>query len=119
MITSTELKAKDLAQKALKAREWFAKQKPDDAPALPLSYAARERLKGAAAPLHYIVSLFGRSLDARGFRTEGHPNFDEYARGVMASKLTPAFIREDAELLRRYPPEPLDELGGGLMWRGA
>lgn len=107
-----------IAQRALETEEWYEQQKPEDAPALPLTYVARERLKGAAPPLHYIVSLLARSLEVRNYRPEGHPSFEEYARGVMASKLTPAFIREDAELLRRYPPKPLIGLGGGLIWRG-
>lgn len=103
------------AQRALAAREWFAAQRPDDAPELPLSYADRERLKAGGLP--YIVSVFARSLAVQDFQTEGHPNFDEFARGVMASNLTPPFIREDAQLLRRYPPVPLKGMGPGLMWR--
>jgi hypothetical protein len=90
-----------IAERALEAQEWFAAQKPDDAPELPLTKAGRERLK--AGQLSYIVSLFARSLAYRDFRTEGHPNFDEYARGVMASDWTPKWIREDAQLLSRYP----------------
>jgi hypothetical protein len=105
------------AQRALEAREWFAAQKPDDAPQLPLSAVDRDRLKGDGG-LNYIVSEFASSLRSRDYRTEGHPKFDEYARGVMASFRTPNWIREDKQLLRRYPPEPLDGLGSGLVWRG-
>lgn len=105
-----------LAGKALKARIWFASQKPPDAPDLPLTYEERERLKGGCN-LDYIVALLGRSLAMRYYETEGHPGFDEYARGVMASPLTPDFIRNDPELLKRYPPTPLAELGNGLIWR--
>lgn len=65
------------------------------APELPLSYQERERL------IPYIVSVYGRSLAVRDFRTKGHPKFDDYARGVMASEMTPWFIRGDAHLLRR------------------
>lgn len=106
-----------MAQKALEAREWFAAQKPDDAPELPLTYTERERLKRGSGE-DYIVSLFARSLDARNYRTAGHPKYDEYARGVMASKLTPPFIRQDEDLLTRYPSKPLNGMGGGLIWRG-
>ena len=66
----------------------------------------------------YIVSVFARSLACRDYEMEGHPNFDVYARGVMASNMTPEFIRKDAQLLRRYPPVPLNGMGPGLMWRG-
>jgi hypothetical protein len=105
-----------LAERALEAQEWFAAQKPDDAPELPLTKERRERIK--AGQLSFIVSVFARSLAYRDFRTEGHPNFDEYARGVMASDWTPKWIREDAQLLSRYPPNPLKGMGGGLIWRG-
>jgi hypothetical protein len=104
------------AQRALEARAWFAAQKPDDAPELPLTYNDRESLKVNGLP--YIVSLFARSLAYRDYRTEGHPKFDEYARGVMAWSGTPDWIREDTQLLGRYPPEPLNEMASGLIWRG-
>jgi hypothetical protein len=98
------------AQRALEAREWFAAQKPDDAPQLPLSAVDCDAIKWAS-PLKYIVSNFASSLRSRDYRTEGHPTFDEYARGVLASSRTPNWIRGDKQLLRRYPPEGLDELG--------
>lgn len=109
---------KQIIHAAAAAQEWFALQRPHDAADLPLTYSDRENLKRSSG-INYIVSLFGRSLDAREFRTEGHPNFADYAKGVMASSLSPPFIREDVQLLRRYPPVPLNGMGPGLMWRGA
>jgi hypothetical protein len=53
----------------------------------------------------------------RDFETEGHPRFEEYARGVMASPETPDHVRNDPNLLGRFPPTPLPGLGGGLIWR--
>jgi hypothetical protein len=53
----------------------------------------------------------------RDYDTAGHPRFEEYARGVMASPLAPDFVRNDPELLKRYPPTPLAGLGAGLIWR--
>ena len=103
------------AQAALDACVWFATHKPDDAPELPLRQVDRESLKVEGLP--YIVSLFARSLADRDYRTEGHPKFDEYARGVMASDMTPEFIRKDPQLVRRYPPVPLRGMGPGLKWR--
>lgn len=105
-----------MAQQALAAREWFNAQKPDDAPELPLRREQRESMKVCGLP--YIVSVFARSLANRDYRTEGHPYLEEYARGVMASPLTPDFIGEDVQLLERYPPEPLNGMGPGLIWRG-
>ena len=105
-----------IAQRALAAREWFDAHKPDDLPELPLKQVDREHMKGGGQLC--ILSVFARSLANRDYRTEGHPHFDEYARGVMASSLTPPFIQEDAHLLERYPPEPLNGMGPGLMWQG-
>jgi hypothetical protein len=33
----------------------------------------------------------------RDYETDGHPRFEEYARGVMASLLAPEWIRDDPE----------------------
>jgi hypothetical protein len=106
---------KQLAVKALKSRAWFEAQRPSDAAELPLSYEEREAIKMAG--VNYIVAVFGRSLEAGDYNTEEHPRFDWYARGVMASPLAPEHVRNDPDLLRRYPPAPLPGLGGGLIWR--
>jgi hypothetical protein len=45
-----------------------------------------------------------------------HPVFEDYARGVMASELTPNFIKKDEELQQRFPPHELPGLGSGLCW---
>jgi hypothetical protein len=106
-----------LAVNALKARDWSG------VPDLPLTQHDRERKKGKGG-IDYIKSLFARSLAHRDYRTDGHPTFDQYARGVMASDMIPKWLRDewiqmDVELLRRYPPTPLKGMGGGLIWRGA
>lgn len=105
-----------IAERALEAQEWYASQKPPDAPTLPLKKFEREKLKGKQ-PIDYIVSLFGRSLACWDYHLDGHPDFEPYVRGVMASSLIPDFIRNDHDLLQRYPPRPLKGLGNGLIWR--
>src|SRR4029434_11265425 len=97
------------AVNALKARDWSG------VPDLPLTHHDRELKKGKGG-VDYIKSLFARSLAYRDYRTEGHPMFDEYARGVMASDMIPEWlreewIREDAELLGRYPPNAAQRHG--------
>jgi hypothetical protein len=105
---------KRLAERALGARDWFAPQRPPDAPDLPLTDVERERNK--VGGISYIVALLARSLAMRDYETKGHPRFEEYARGVMASPYA-EFLRNDPHLLREYPPTPLPGLGGGLIWR--
>jgi hypothetical protein len=103
-----------MAVKRLKARAWFEPQRPPDAAQLPLNQPEREAIK--AGGVNYIVSVFARSLDALGFDTETHPRFEGYARGVMASPSTPEHVRNDPDLLRRYPPTPLPGLSKHLIW---
>jgi hypothetical protein len=105
---------KQAALRALTSREWFAQHVPSDAPPLPLSYYDRECLKSGGLP--HIVAWYARSLEARDYIVDGHPLFEEYARGVMASPLAPDFIKEDKHLQARFPPRPLPGLGSGLYW---
>jgi hypothetical protein len=107
---------KQLACQALLAREWFAGHKPDDAPELPLTYGDREDLKTGG--LSHLVAWFARSIASRDYIVEGHPLFDKYARGVMASEFAPEFIKGDAELMRRYPPCRLEGLNNAMCWVG-
>jgi hypothetical protein len=73
------------ACRALMAREWFARTAPPDVPPLPLSYEQRENLKRGGLP--HIVAWMARSLAYRDFVFEGHPWFDDYARGVLGFAL--------------------------------
>ena len=119
---------KRAARRALAAREWFAKSAPPDAPQLPLSHDECQRLKFAACQkcgfgrcekcgVGYLVACFAQSIEARNYDVEGHPAFDEYARGVLAFPYAPDFIKQDAELLKRFPPRPLPGLRPGLVWQ--
>ncbi len=103
------------AVKALKARAWFEPQRPPDTPELPLTQWDREANK--VGGVRHVIAWFARSLAMRDYETDGHPRFEEYARGVMASPLAPEWIRDDPDLLKRYPPTPLAGLGAGLVWR--
>jgi hypothetical protein len=105
---------KQAAVRALRARDWFARTGPQDAPPLPLSYAEREEMKRGGLP--HIVAWFARSLEARNYDFAGHPLFDDYARGVLASPYAPPRITEDDQLTKRYPPLRLPGLGPGLYW---
>jgi hypothetical protein len=106
------------AIKALIAQSRFAHEKSPDMPDLPLN--AREDSPGTfkwQSARHYLVEAYNYSLRSRDYRLEGHPDFETFARGVMASQWTPEQIRNDAELLRRFPPKPLPGLGRGLVFK--
>lgn len=107
---------KQRAIRALIAQLRFGAEKSPDMPDMPLD----ERESGAwrwESARHYLVEAFTRSLRCRDFRLEGHPNFETFARGVMASQGLPVEFRNDPDLLRRYPPKQLKGLGPGLVFK--
>jgi hypothetical protein len=107
---------KKLARQALRAGAWRRANSPAGAPALPLNDEVRESIKRDGG-LSYVIVLFARSLAMWDYVLDGHPPFDDYARGVMASPLAPDFLTGDASLLRLYPPKPLPGLGAGLIYQ--
>jgi hypothetical protein len=108
---------KELACRAIRAREIFARTAPSDAPELPLSYKERERLDtGSHGRLAIIVAWYAESVWFREYDMDIHPTFEQYARGIMASPYAPSGIKQDAELRRRFPPRSLPGLGPYLIW---
>jgi hypothetical protein len=103
------------ACRALVARAGFAWENPG-LPPLPLSYDEREAIKGRSG-LEFIISVYARSLEARKYDRVRHPPFEQYARGVLASDYAPHFIKDDPDLIKRYPPRMLPGLGPGLCWK--
>ena len=106
---------KQAACHALAARDWFGRTAPQDAPPLPLSCGEREALKSGGLP--HIVAWFASSLEHCDYDFDGHPSFEDYARGVLASPFAPDFIKQDQALRKRFPPRQLHGLGPGLVWR--
>jgi hypothetical protein len=104
------------AHRALVAREWFFLHGPGDAPPLPLSGFEQDDLRYHDS-LGHLVADFGRSLKANDWEINGHPSFEEFARGVLASEYAPDFTRKNEALLKRYPPRPLAGIGPGQVWR--
>jgi hypothetical protein len=102
------------ATRALMARDQFAAMAPPDAPPLPLSYDAREKLKVGGLP--HIVAWFDRSIGSFKYDFGMHPTFEPYARGVLASPYAPDFITQDPKLQQRFPARQLKGLGPSLYW---
>ena len=114
IISAVDFSQSPRGPRAKCAREWFAKNGPPDLQPLPLGYAERERLKAGGAA--HIVAWYARSLANLKYHFGEHPSFDTYARGVMASEFAPEFIKNNPDLLKRFPPRHLDGLGPGLEW---
>lgn len=67
--------------------------------------------------LEYIVHCYWKSLRSSGYNIMGHPNFTDYARGVMALRPLPCAPAYDASLNAAYPPRRLNGLEGStLCW---
>lgn len=105
---------------ALCARQWFDWQKPAWAPELPLRMKDRELLENDAEHQRRLVGLFGSSLRAQEWDYRTHPPFAAYCRGLMAYPAAGDELRQDWELLREFPPQPLAGLADGdRTWRTA
>ncbi|MCX7342000.1 MAG: hypothetical protein NT037_16070 [Hyphomicrobiales bacterium] len=105
----------DAAAAALSARRWFERERPAFAPELPVNYEEREKLKGTGRAIDYLIALYARSWEASGYSK--HPRFAEFAAGALASDMLPDRVATDCELLRCYPPTPLEGLEGGCVWQ--
>jgi hypothetical protein len=110
---------KEVARRALLAREWFAIYGPPDAQPLPFW---RDH-KGPGL-LGYIVKLYARSLEDRDYDINAHPPFADYVSGVLweaervdgiIGKL-PNYPAELPELKKRFPPRELAGMGPGFCW---
>lgn len=116
IISGVDFFCSPLGKRARMARKWFAKHGPPDMQPLPLGYAEREHLKDGS-PQH-ILAWYARSLADLNYDVLQHPSFYDYACGVMASpKSTFPCIAKNAELLKRFPPRPLDGLDSHLYWK--
>jgi hypothetical protein len=102
--------------RALAAREWFRQHAPPGMPELPLSSAEIRKLIWSGNNRRVVVGLFANSLACANWAFEIHPVFRDYVCGVMASPDTSEHIRADPELLKEFPPKPLEGLDSMLCW---
>jgi hypothetical protein len=113
---------KEAARRALFNREWFAIHGPADAQPLPISSDECEAARLRGDLLHYILGLYGRSLEGKDPRE--HPPFADYVSGVLweAERVdgiigTLPNIPDELEKLKmRFPPRELAGMGPGFCW---
>jgi hypothetical protein len=87
---------------------------PADAPRIPLSNFEHDNL--LVGGIKQITAWFGRSLALLDYDVFGHPDFEVFGSGVMASPYTPYYIMDDGDLQVRFRPRLLKGLGPGLIW---
>ena len=109
---------KRIACRALVAREWCVDHSPPDAPALPVDEYAIAEMKTGGGYSH-LFAYFAQSISGRDYVVSGHPPFEVYARGALASPHAPDFFKQNAALTKRFPPRPIYGLGPGLVWKSA
>jgi hypothetical protein len=116
---------KEVARRALLAREWFALNGPADAQPLPLWCDAGKAPERERALLLYIVRLYARSLQGREYDVKEHPPFADYVSGVLweAQRVDgdigtiPTDDRVQLQKLKeRFPPRELTGMGLGFRW---
>jgi hypothetical protein len=103
-------------RKAFEAKAAFAIGGPAWGQPLPLGEECYPLLK-AKGPLH-LVGLFAFSLQLLDYDYQTHPQFFDYAAGVMAHPAAPADVKGDPELMAEFPAKELPGLGGRMMWLG-
>jgi hypothetical protein len=102
------------ACRALVAREWHASGSPTAPPLVVNEWAIEEARHGGG--LSHLLGYFARSLKSNNWFIAGHPPFEIYARGVLASPECPSILKEDRELVERFPPQPIHGLEPGLLY---
>jgi hypothetical protein len=100
------------ACRALVARDWHANNSPS-APPLLIKDIENARHGGG---LSHLLAYFSRSVKAYNWAIAGHPPFETYARGALASPWCPPILRSDSALVEKFPPKPICGLEGGLLY---
>ena len=102
------------ACRALVAREWHAQASPG-APVLPVDALEIDAMKSGGGEKH-LFGYYAQSIHCRGYSVSGHPPWETYARGVLASPYAPNFLSQDAQLMKRFPPRHMPGLTPYLTW---
>ena len=108
----------ELGDRAVQAREWFARIVSCRYQPLPLLfYPTKENILCSGDLHRHLVVFYTGSLQQLNFDYLEHPEFFTYARGVMAHPDGPSYVQSDPHLLVEFPPRPLPGLVDGYHWR--
>ena len=113
------IKLKHMTCAALAARKWF-RQHGLPGIILPLNFADIERAQRDESSRVNLVGLYASSLMMLEYDYLTHPQFHDYACGLMACEHTQDYLRNNPELLAEFTPRKLEGLGGlgggSLYW---
>ena len=111
------MEQKRSACRAMVAQQWHAHGSPGAPPLVVDVYEIAE-MKSGGGEMH-LFSYFCRTISSRDYNASGHPWYEIYASGVLASPRAPDFLKHNAALIKRFPPRPIYGLGPGLVWKSA
>jgi hypothetical protein len=102
---------------AMITKEKFRMECPDW-PDLPLRQKDIDEMKNADCPRCSVVGFYGDSLRGEDWSPQ-HPSFGRYTSGLLFCRHAPKELRNNRELLEKFPPCRLEGMTGGrLTWRG-
>src|SRR5262245_55077295 len=101
-------------RKVYEAKAAFALTGPTWGQPLPLGEECYGLLKAKGAM--HMIGLFAFSLQLADYDYQTHPQFDDFACGVMAHEDAPADVKEDLELQAEFPARELPGLSGRMLW---
>jgi hypothetical protein len=102
------------ACRALVACAWHTQNSPG-APPLPV-HAWDIAAAKTGGDLSHLLAYFAESVACGEWRLSGHPPFEVYAQGVLASPKCPRFFTQDENLVARFPPRPIYGLKPGFVY---
>jgi hypothetical protein len=102
------------ACRALVACAWHAANSPG-APPLPVHTWDIDIAKRGCG-LSHLLAYFAQSVACDNWRLSGHPPFEIYAQGVLASPECPGFFTRNKTLVALFPPQPIYGLKPGLVY---
>jgi hypothetical protein len=102
------------ACRALVACAWHAHNSPNAPPLLVNWYDIEEARRGGG--FSHLFACFARSVATNDWAIAGHPPFEIYAQGALASPRCPQSLKENAALAQMFPPQRIYSLGCQLIW---
>ena len=103
-------------RRAYEARAMFALQAPSWCQPLPLGGECTGLLRARGAM--HVLGCYSFSLELMSHDYFGHPQFYNFACGMMARPAAPEHVRDDPELQAEFPAKELPGLSGRMIWFG-
>ena len=105
---------KRAACRAIVARAWHSDNSPN-APPLPVDMRDIYDMVRATG-FRRLFGSFAQSIAVNDYRVSGHPPWEIFAAGMLASPHAADFLKNDKTLTSRFPPRPIYGLATSPIW---